>query len=151
MVELEIKNLKIEINKHNYNYYVLDNPTISDYEYDQLFTRLKELEAVNFDSLSEPEKKLKIKELKEMYVVIYKKCGTISEMLSEIRKDEETIQVIDYISNTLIDLKHYVNDYITEVFDIKTYAENLSQLHKYITIFYAINTVFDQIKRENEE
>ena len=41
MVELEIKNLRDEINKHNYNYYVLDNPTISDFEYDNLFSRLK--------------------------------------------------------------------------------------------------------------
>ena len=38
------QNLREEINKHNYNYYVLDNPTISDYEYDALFSRLKFLE-----------------------------------------------------------------------------------------------------------
>ena len=44
MIKKEIENLKNEINKHNYNYYVLDNPTISDYEYDNLFSRLKELE-----------------------------------------------------------------------------------------------------------
>ncbi|MCQ2754085.1 MAG: NAD-dependent DNA ligase LigA, partial [bacterium] len=44
MVEVEIKNLRDEINRHNYNYYVLDNPTISDFEYDKLFARLKELE-----------------------------------------------------------------------------------------------------------
>ena len=44
MIEAEIKKLRNEINKHNYNYYVLDNPTISDYEYDTLFSRLKELE-----------------------------------------------------------------------------------------------------------
>lgn len=47
MQELEIKNLKEQINRHNYNYYVLDNPTISDYEYDLLFSRLKELESLN--------------------------------------------------------------------------------------------------------
>ena len=41
----EIKELRDEINKHNYNYYVMDNPTISDFEYDSLFARLKELEA----------------------------------------------------------------------------------------------------------
>ena len=46
MIEKEIKNLRDEINKHNYNYYVLDNPTISDYEYDNLFLRLKELETL---------------------------------------------------------------------------------------------------------
>ncbi len=44
MLETEIKSLRDEINKHNYNYYVLDNPTISDFEYDTLFLRLKELE-----------------------------------------------------------------------------------------------------------
>jgi len=45
MLKKEIKNLRDEINKHNYNYYVMDNPTISDYEYDALFARLKEIEA----------------------------------------------------------------------------------------------------------
>ena len=47
MVTERIEYLKNEINKHNYNYYVLDNPTISDYEYDQLFSELKELEQAN--------------------------------------------------------------------------------------------------------
>lgn len=43
----KIENLRSELNKHNYNYYVLDNPTISDYEYDMLFSELKELEQQN--------------------------------------------------------------------------------------------------------
>ena len=29
--------LKDEINKHNYLYYVEDNPSISDYDYDMMF------------------------------------------------------------------------------------------------------------------
>ena len=32
------------INHHNYNYYTLDNPTISDYEWDKLYDELVELE-----------------------------------------------------------------------------------------------------------
>lgn len=40
----EMKKLIKEINKHNYNYYVLDNPTISDAEYDKLYYRLVDLE-----------------------------------------------------------------------------------------------------------
>lgn len=39
--------LKEELNKYAYNYYVLDNPLISDFEYDKLFTELKELEEQN--------------------------------------------------------------------------------------------------------
>ena len=47
MILERINFLKDEINKANYNYYVNDNPTISDYEYDKLFAELKELEGQN--------------------------------------------------------------------------------------------------------
>lgn len=43
-VKREIERLVKEINYHNYRYYVLDSPVISDEEYDRLFRRLKELE-----------------------------------------------------------------------------------------------------------
>jgi len=43
----KINFLKNEINKANYKYYVEDNPTISDFEYDKLFAELKELEKQN--------------------------------------------------------------------------------------------------------
>jgi DNA ligase (NAD+) len=39
-----VKNLREQINYHNYLYYVLDNPEISDAEYDRLFDELLELE-----------------------------------------------------------------------------------------------------------
>lgn len=39
-----IKNLRDELNQHNYNYYVLDNPTISDFEFDQKLKHLQDLE-----------------------------------------------------------------------------------------------------------
>lgn len=43
-IKAEIKRLVDEINYHNYRYYVLDSPVISDEEYDRLLKRLKELE-----------------------------------------------------------------------------------------------------------
>ncbi len=39
-----INNLRTELNQHNYNYYVLDQPTISDFEFDQKLKQLQELE-----------------------------------------------------------------------------------------------------------
>ena len=41
----EIKQLRDTLNEHGYRYYVLDTPSISDYEYDMLNRRLEELEA----------------------------------------------------------------------------------------------------------
>ena len=40
-----INALREELNQHNYNYYVLDNPTISDFEFDQKLKQLQDLEA----------------------------------------------------------------------------------------------------------
>jgi len=40
----EITRLQKEINYHNYRYHVLDDPIISDYEYDMMIKRLQELE-----------------------------------------------------------------------------------------------------------
>ena len=41
----ELERLRAEIERHNLLYYELANPSISDYDYDQLVLRLKELEA----------------------------------------------------------------------------------------------------------
>lgn len=41
----EIETLRHKIDEHNYLYHVLDSPVISDAEFDQLFLRLKKLEA----------------------------------------------------------------------------------------------------------
>jgi DNA ligase (NAD+) len=43
-IKKEIEKLVRDINEHNYRYYVLDAPVISDEEYDRMFRRLKELE-----------------------------------------------------------------------------------------------------------
>ena len=44
-VQQQIQALREELNQHNYNYYVLDNPTISDFEFDTKLKQLQDLEA----------------------------------------------------------------------------------------------------------
>ncbi|MBQ4358520.1 MAG: NAD-dependent DNA ligase LigA [Paludibacteraceae bacterium] len=41
----EIEALRTELHRHNYNYYVLSQPTISDYDFDQKMRHLQELES----------------------------------------------------------------------------------------------------------
>ena len=48
-----IQTLRDELNQHNYNYYVLDNPTISDYDFDVKLKELLELENQNPDFFDE--------------------------------------------------------------------------------------------------
>ena len=46
-VEQRITTLRKELNDHNHNYYVLDTPTISDYEFDIKLKELEKLENEN--------------------------------------------------------------------------------------------------------
>jgi len=50
----EIERLRKEINHHDYRYYVLNKPIISDHEYDRLYKRLKDLEQ-QFPGLITPD------------------------------------------------------------------------------------------------
>ena len=43
----QIERLRRELEQHNYNYYVLDHPTISDFEYDKMLRTLEDLEQAN--------------------------------------------------------------------------------------------------------
>ncbi|MBM4263991.1 MAG: NAD-dependent DNA ligase LigA [Deltaproteobacteria bacterium] len=59
-IQQEIAQLRQQIEKHNYRYHVLDDPEISDAEYDQLFRRLTELERQHpeFASADSPTQKV---------------------------------------------------------------------------------------------
>ena len=46
-IQQTIQALREELNQHNHNYYVLDNPTISDFDFDKKLQQLQELENQN--------------------------------------------------------------------------------------------------------
>lgn len=45
--QARIEQLRKELNEHNYHYYVLDRPTITDFEYDRMLRELEELEKLH--------------------------------------------------------------------------------------------------------
>ena len=52
-IQKQINDLRMQLNDHNYRYYVLDDPLISDSEYDQLFRELQKLETDNPNLITE--------------------------------------------------------------------------------------------------
>ena len=50
-----LKNLKKIIQEHDHAYYLLDDPLISDHEYDSLFQELKKIEWVDVDQTSKKQ------------------------------------------------------------------------------------------------
>ena len=112
--------------------------------------RLKELESEIFDQLSEPEKQMKINELKKLYGLLIDKADSLYKLTQEISKTDDTVKMIDYTLNTLMDLKTYMKDYVIDVFDNRTYLQNSVNFQKFLTIFDAVHSIFKEIKKQLE-
>jgi len=107
-----IEFLRNELNKYAYNYYVLDNPLVSDFEYDKLFAELKELEeqhpelvtpdsptqrvggiSSSFDEVKHKYRLYSLDntynydELRKWYERVTKECGANQELVCELKID----------------------------------------------------------------
>ena len=94
----QLSSLRQELEQHNYNYYVLNAPTISDFEFDQKLRQLQELEAAHpefFDPHSPTQRvgsdlNTSFKQVKHQYPMLslantYSE-GEVSEFYERVRK-----------------------------------------------------------------
>ena len=70
----KIERLRRELDEHNYNYYVLSAPTISDFEFDKMMKELQELEAAHpeFADPDSPTRRVGSDLSKEFEQVVHK-------------------------------------------------------------------------------
>lgn len=111
--------------------------------------KLKELEKSIFDQLSKEQKELKTKELKSLFDMVYNKCTDIINTISGADRSPEQAKIYDYVMNSLTDLQGYVKDYLFQIFDSKTYIENMVQLQKYLTVLDTVSSIFEEIKKSS--
>ena len=113
--EREILDLRRQIEKHNYQYYVLDAPLITDAEYDRLFLRLVELEKAypELASPDSPTQKVgappleKFKTVQHTLPMLSLNNANSREEMEEfeerIRRFLKTSEAIEYVAEPKID------------------------------------------------
>src|SRR5688572_4910145 len=114
-VKKEIFELRQEIEKHNFQYHVLDDPLISDADYDGLFRRLVELEKAHpeFASVESPTQKVgapplaKFKTVRHTLPMLSLNNAADREEMSEfedrIRRFLKISEPIEYVAEPKID------------------------------------------------
>lgn len=118
----------------------------SDVDDNDPSSKLKSLEDSIFNQLSPEQQKSKIKELKNLYDDVYDRCQTVINMVAGSEKDPQHAKVYDYVVNSIVDLQKYIRDYLSSIFDSKTYIENMTELQKYLAILDTVSNVFKEIK-----
>jgi len=111
----EIAELRRQIEKHNYQYYVLDDPIVSDAEYDRLFRRLVSLEKEypEFASPTSPTQKVGAPPLKRFHTVRHTQPmlslnnanneDEIREFDERVRRFLKVSDPIEYVAEPKID------------------------------------------------
>jgi DNA ligase (NAD+) len=74
-LQAEVARLRDQIDRHNHRYYVLDDPEVTDAEYDQLMRRLEEIEREHPDLLTpdSPTQRVGAKPSEKFAVVVHRK------------------------------------------------------------------------------
>lgn len=100
-----IEELKNIINKANYEYYTLDNPTLSDYEYDYLMKELIDLETLypEYKTIDSPSNRVGGKILDKFVKVTHKKE---MKSLGDIFNYEELYSYVDSVSKVTNDIDY---------------------------------------------
>lgn len=112
--------------------------------------KLQALEKSIFDQLSPEQQQAKIKELKDLFITAHEKCQEVINMVSNSEKDPQQAKIYDYIVSRLTDLKTYITDYMKDIFDSKTYLENMTEFQKYLTVFDTIKNIFNEINKDSQ-
>lgn len=119
-IQEEIQQLREELSRHNYNYYILDQPEISDFEFDQKLKHLQDLEEAHpefFDKNSPTQRvggtitknfptvvheyrmysldnSYSIEDLRDWEVRIEKILGNKTEFVCELKYDGASISLL---------------------------------------------------------
>ena len=92
----EMKELRDTLNAHGYRYYVLDEPTISDFEYDHMLRRLEDLEAEHPEEITpdSPTQRVGGQTLSEFQQVRH---AVPLESLQDVFNDDEVCRFLEKV------------------------------------------------------
>lgn len=114
-LENQIEKLRCQIEYHNYRYYVLDDPEISDEEYDALFRQLQKLEVEHPELVTSdsPTQRVGASPLEEFWTVTHRiPMLSLENAVSEeeiqafddrIRKGLDTVDEVSYVAEPKLD------------------------------------------------
>ena len=109
-IEEQIKILSKELRQHNYNYYTLDNPTISDYEFDLKLKQLQRWENGSYDENGS---------LKDMGIpenpAILPRIAKLSDDMLEFSEEVKQIEILDKL-----DFHHRLTVELIYFFQVKS-------------------------------
>ena len=98
-----------------------------------------------FASLSAEEQRIKISELKKQFGALYSSIDDTLVKINNTETDENNIEVVQKITDTLVTTKRYIMDYLTVHFPAKSFLENDIMYNRFLSIVFSISNVLEEM------
>ena len=112
---------------------------------------LKTTEEELYDNLTPEQLDIKHKELKDQYGRMYDMIMSLIDRIGDVSPSEENIGTMQYVSKTLSTLKDMIIDYISKVYQTKSYIENSINYGRFLAQLNGINKILEEMNSKNEE
>ena len=110
---------------------------------------IKQQEEELYNELTPEQLDIKHKELKTQFLNMYDEVVAIIDRIGDVNVAEENIGTIEYVSNTLANLKDMLSDYMNTVYKTKSYFENSINYNRFLAVLGGINKVLEEMNSKN--
>lgn len=117
---------------------------------DKTSQEIKDNEAKLYETLSDDEKNQRILQLKNDFKDLYDQSDATINAVNTIDKNDDNIETIQRLINTLNNMQNYIRDYLTMVFDKKSYMDNNAIHLKFAAMFDTVRKVIDELNAESK-
>lgn len=112
---------------------------------------IKKQEEEIYNSLTPEQLDIKHKELKTRFLDMYDMITTAIDRIGDVVVSEEDIEILEYVSTNLFNLKDMISDYINSVYQTKSYIENSINYNRFIAVLNGICRVLEEMNAKNQQ
>ncbi len=116
----------------------------------EIDSQIQQSEDQIYETLSDDQKKIRVLQLKLSFKELYEESDVVLNAINNINKTEDNMDTIRRLINVLNNVKQYILDYISKVFDKKTYMDNNVVYVKYINVFRTVRKAIDELNKNQK-
>lgn len=106
---------------------------------------LAKIEDELFSDLTDEQNKIKDKELKRLYMELYKSCDITINRINAIQKTDDNMRVLTFCAKKLIELRDTIDYILNETFWTKLYLDNLITYKTCLAQFNNVNNILKKL------
>lgn len=113
-------------------------------------SEVQQLQSDVFSNLTDAQLQIRINNIKDSFIDLYNNISDTSNKLIDVNRSSENIKTINFLNETLAQLKGMVRDSLTVSFSTKSLVENQVILQKFIAIYSLILHIIEKIASKEE-